>query len=158
MNIVLKVIVPVIALIGCDVYEPVSTSILLTDTTGRETAIFYEREHFDVRFAVTNNTDEKMTFTRSTSAPDIQFSVYQGDSLVSSSTDGFAFLMVSTTASLGSGQSLRGHWRGPTTAAQHPKVSLTPGEYILVVSFPAFNGLQTITVPPKKFSIRTASN
>ena len=157
MNVVLKVIVTVIVLIGCGLYEPISTSTLLTDTTGKETSTFSESEHFDIKFSLTNNTDGTMMFTRNSSAPDIRFSIYKGDSLVSSSTDGYAYLMMMSVASLGPGQSLHGYWRGPTTSAQDPKTSLAPGKYMIKISGPKFNDVQQIQIPSIAFTIKEAS-
>ncbi|MBI2428052.1 MAG: hypothetical protein HYV29_04535 [Ignavibacteriales bacterium] len=147
-----------ILVFGCDLHEPISTSILLTDTTGRETSTFSWDEHFDVKFTLTNNTDGKIAFTRNSSAPDIRFSVYKGDSLVCSSTDGYAYLMIMSTAVLDPGQSLRGYWRGPTTSAQDPKISLAPGKYLLKVTMPKFNDVYQIQVQPTSFTVEAASD
>lgn len=145
---------------GCDLgdksinpVELLSATVQLTDTTGRETTTFHTAENFDINFKLTNMTGKRLTFYRGSSAPDVLFIVFRGDSVVASSIDGYVFAMVISAGYLEPGQTMRGHWRGPTTPFQYPKVLLARGVYRLTVSFPIFDQAETKGVPAIEFSI-----
>ncbi|MBI5472903.1 MAG: hypothetical protein HY961_11210 [Ignavibacteriae bacterium] len=160
MKATLLIFALALGVVACDLgdepnnpVEPLSATVQLTDTSGREMTVFHPGESFDIRFALTNTTAKTLTYYRGSSAPDVLFWVFRNDSLVASSTDGYAFLMVVSTGYLEPRETLRGFWRGPTTPAQHPRVLLSPGAYVLRVSFPTFDQAETRRVPPIQFSI-----
>jgi hypothetical protein len=149
-----------LSIVGCDLgqkssssVEPLVATVHLADTSGRETTIFHPSENFEISFELTNSTDRRLTFGRGSSAPDVGFRVTKGDSLVASSTDGYAFLMVATVGYLDPRQTMRGYWRGPTTPAQDPRVRLSIGSYTLHVSFPHFDQAKVKEVPAIQFSV-----
>ncbi len=145
---------------GCDLgqegsgpAETLEASVHLADTTGRQTTAFHPSEDFEISFALANTTGRRLTFGRASSAPDVQFRVTKGDSLVASSIDGYVFSMAAPLGYLDPGQTMRGYWRGPTTPVQDPKVKLDVGSSMLYVSFPRFDLAEVKEVPAIQFSV-----
>jgi len=106
----------------------------LKDTVGHETSVFRSGEDFDITVKLTNISGKRLQFTRYNSAPDVLFRIPQGDSVVSYSTNG-PFLMIVTIGYLIPGETMEGHWRGPSPMNRGPNVALPPGTYSLVISF-----------------------
>jgi hypothetical protein len=160
MKVTVFVFTLALLIFGCDMgqrsvipIEPLSAIVQLTDTSGRETTTFHRGENFDINFTLVNTTGKKLTFYRGDSGPDVMFSVFRNDSLIATSIDGYVFLMVVSTGHVEPGQTLRGYWRGPTTPAQNPRVTLNEGLYKLQVSFPKFDQVEVKEVPAIQFAV-----
>ena len=147
-----------LVVIGCDFGErpkpePLTATFKLTDTTGRETATFRSGENFDFSFAITNTSDQQITYHKGDSGPVASFTILQGDSVVATSLDGYVLLMVATTGHLQPGQNLGENWRAPNTPARDPQIVLSPGLYEAQLSFVGFDEAEVKQIPPLTFSI-----
>jgi hypothetical protein len=145
---------------GCDhgeevstLSEPLSATFQLTDTLGHDTTSFRSNRNFDISFRVTNTTGKRLTYYRGNSGPDVIFKIIQADTIVATSTDGYAFLMVATVGHLEPGQTMQGQWRAPNTPARIPKLVLTPGSYKVQTFFPRFDEVEVKELLPISFSI-----
>ena len=118
-----------------DIGQPGSPTmnLRLIDRNGNEATVFRSGEDFDMRLTVTNQTGTTQSFTWG--PPRFVFQVMVGDSLVSSSTDGFAFITIVERASLINGQSDSGIWRAPNSAATPGRIILPPGQYKAMARF-----------------------
>ena len=125
----------------------------LTDTLGKTTSQFHSGDNFYLSFFLTNTSKDTLTYYRGSSAPSILFQILKDDSVVASSTDGYAFLMVVTRGSLAPGQKLDSDWKAPTTPAQYPRVILQPGQYKSVVFSPDFNEAKMEKASPISFEV-----
>jgi hypothetical protein len=156
----IPVLVLLFGIIGCDLgerapgsMEPLSATFRLTDASSREATSFRSGEEFDVIFVLTNTTGGEVTFHKADYGPLAHFTILQGDSVVATSIDGYAFPMVATTGRLEPGQSLQEYWRAPNTPARDPRIVLTPGLYQARASFVSFDKVEVKKVPPIAFSI-----
>ena len=145
---------------GCDLGEQASTSIeplsatfQMTDTSGRQTTNFRSGEDFEMGFTVSNTARKTLTYHVGSSGPVVIFQILQGDSVVATSVDGYAFLMVVVTGHIQPGQSLGERWRGPNTPARNPQIVLDPGPYTVRASFVGFDEVEIEPVSPIAFSI-----
>ncbi len=144
--------------VGCDLGEqpapePLSATFTLMDTTGREARTFRSGGNFDFSFAITNTTDQPITYHKGDSGPVASFRILKGDSVVATSLDGYVFLMIAITGHLQPGQSLRESWRAPNTPARNPKIVLQPGSYEARLSFVGFDEVKVKLASPIMFSI-----
>jgi hypothetical protein len=158
MKSITSTIMLAILFFGCDYGHNsanghLTVTMQLTDTTGRQAASFHRGEEFEVSFTLTNTTKSKLRYGRANSGPDVIFHILTADSVIASSVDGYAFLPVAATDYLNPGDTMHGYWRGPTTAAQYPKVLLSLGSYELKVLFPIFKQVEINDVPAIPFSI-----
>jgi hypothetical protein len=145
-------------IVGCDVGRPVSdrdvlsATVHLKDTVGHETSVFRSGEDFDITVKLTNISGKRLQFTRYNSAPDVLFRILRGDSVIAYSTHG-PFLMVVTIGYLNPGETMEGHWRGPSPMNRSPNVALPPGAYSLVISFPKFDQVEKEGLPSIRVSV-----
>jgi len=130
-----------------------TATFALTDTDGQAISQFHSREEFRLAFSLTNTTNDTLTFYRGNSGPSVIFEIMKDDSIVASSTDGYAFAMVVLGGFVAPGQSLQGVWQAPTTPAQNPKVILNPGSYEVKVLFPNFEQAKVNPVSAIKFDV-----
>ena len=156
----ISVLVLLFGIVGCDLgerapgsVEPLSATFRLTDASGREATSFRSGEEFDVIFVLTNTTGGEVTFHKADYGPLAHFTILQGDSVVATSIDGYAFPMVATTGRLEPGQSLQEYWRAPNTPARDPRITLSPAAYEARVAFVSFENVKVKQVPPVAFSI-----
>ena len=148
----------IFGIVGCDLGRPVSdgdvlsAAMYLKDTVGHETSVFRSGEDFDITVKLTNISGKRLQFTRWNSAPGVLFKILRGDSVVAYSTNG-PFLMVATTGYLDPGETMEGHWRGPSPMNRSPKVVLNPGTYRLVIYFPKFQQVEKEGLPSIQVSV-----
>ena len=145
MSKTIFILLVVAGLVGCDFgehtltsLEPLSATVRLTDTLGHDVSTFHAGEGFDISFALTNTTGTTLTFYKGDSGPNVVFKIWRGDSVVSTSVDGYLFTHIPHTYQLEPGQSLQEHWRAPNTPTQTPKIVLSPGLYALRASVMRF--------------------
>ncbi len=129
------------------------TYFYLTDTAGRVTTTFHPGESFNVKFCLTNTTEDSLDFTMGDGGPFVRFSIYQDDQYIAGSTDGLSFIQPVFYLKFAPGDSMKSTWLAPTTPWQEPKITLSPGSYQMMVDFPQFNLLQTDTIPDITFTI-----
>lgn len=104
-------------------------------------------------FSIVNTTNDTLAYERANSGPSVIFRILKGDSVVASSVDGYAFLMVVLGGTVVPHDTLRGYWKTPTTPAQNPKVTLYQGSYEAQVLFPRFDMVQVDSVTPIPFTV-----
>jgi hypothetical protein len=125
----------------------------IEDSAGRPISQIHSGETFRVTFTLVNTTEDTLTYTRGNTGPPVIFRIVQEDSIVASSTDGYAFLQVVLGGCVAPGQSLHEVWNAPTTPAQYPKVVLGPGGYEASVSFATFPEARVNPVSPIGFIV-----
>ena len=129
MRTLTVVLTSLVVLASCtDIGEPtLVTELRLFDRNGNEANVFRVGEEFDMRLSVTNRTDNPQSFTFG--RPRFFFQVRIGDSLVSSSTDGIAFITIVERGTLRQGQSDSDVWRAPNSEATPGRIVLPLGQY-----------------------------
>lgn len=149
-----------IGMVGCDFgehtsasLEPLSATVRLTDTLGNDASTFRAGECFDTSFTLTNITGTTLTFYKGDGGPYSVFKIWRGDSIVATSVDGYASIMVAITGHLEPGHSLQAYWRAPNTPPRMPKIVLSPGLYEVRASVMRFDEVAVNQVPPIPFSI-----
>lgn len=148
----------IFGIMGCDLGRPISdgdvlsSAVYLKDTVGHETTVFRSGEDFDIAVELTNISGRRLQFTRGNSGPDVLFKILRGDSVIAYSTNG-PFLMVVTIGHLDPGETMEGHWRGPSPVNRSPKVVLSPGTYRLVICFPKFEQVEKEGLPSMEISV-----
>jgi len=129
-----------------------NANFTLTDTTGQSKSQFQSGEPFELAFSLTNTTPDSLFYVLS---PDeLFFTIYQDSNFITSSDHKcpqpeFANRLVK----LAPGQSIQGSWEGPSSPCQSPKIKITPGNYLVKVSFPYPKNVKVNNVSPINFLI-----
>lgn len=123
----------------------------LADRDGNPSTTFSSGEDFYMYFNLVNTTQDSLGFTF-TGTP-VYFTIYQGTTRISGSTDGLYFAQVVVGARLAPGDTIKSMWLAPTPPIQSTKIDLEPGQYKAVATFPTLEVLQTDTIPEIFFSV-----
>ncbi len=124
----------------------------LTDTTGLSKSQFQPGEPFELAFSLTNTTPDTLSYN--IVPPMVSFIIYQNGNFISSSfLDCPEPQYVAFGVKLAPGQTIKGSWEGPNSPCQSPKIKLTPGNYLVKVSFPYPMNVRVINAAPINFSI-----
>jgi hypothetical protein len=143
---------------ACFLFDPPinydgKTYFYLADTNGTSGTTFHSDESFNMKFCLTNTSEDSLNFTMGDGGPFVRFAIYQDDQYIAGSTDGLCFILPVIYCTFAPGDSLIGTWLAPTTPWQDSLVILSPGEYRAVVDFPQFVDLRTDTIGTINFTI-----
>lgn len=112
----------------------IRTEFKLTNTWGAIKTTFRSGENFFMDYTLTNETGKTQHYT--IAPPFTVFEIWSGDSLISTSIDGFAFAMSAPIRTkLEHSQSLSYFWLAPNTIATPGRITLRPGNYEAKVQF-----------------------
>ncbi len=129
-----------------------TANFFVTDSAGKVETHFASGESIDMSFSMVNSSRDTLVYYGSPGPP-VVFRIVKNGAVVATSIDGYAFPQVVVGRVLLPGDSLTGHWRGPTTPAQTPRVVLQPGTYQAEVVFPDFRKKTVNPVGPVTFVV-----
>jgi hypothetical protein len=118
----------------------ISRTYIVTDSAGTEKYNFTKNEKFRVKFEITNNSDEELTYD--TGLPIISFTIKNGDTIICGSTDHMSYIAIWFTGRLKAERSIEEIWDGaPNTSgriASNYLIALEPGTYTISVHHASF--------------------